>query len=282
MFLPTSPWNTDISGVVLTPAQVTLSNAYIAAIGASGGNGHLHADFGTDLTTGIPYQYVTNAVTKSPVIFDGAPDESDPGPYPIPANPLIEGGGMGSGDAHMLMVQTNECVLYEIDMANKQSDGWHGYSGAIWDLKINSTRPQDWTSADAAGLPIFPGLARYEEVAQGAINHALRFTATTTQKACAAPAVHCASSNTSASEPPMGLHLRLKSSFDFSTATPQAKIVLTALQKYGMFLADNGTSWFVSGASNAAWSDNDLNFLKTVPGTAFEALPTGALDTNCL
>jgi hypothetical protein len=270
VFLPTSAWNTDISGAAMDP----LSATYIATIGMGS---NLHPDFGSDPSYGIPYQYVDSSVTKSPVIFDGAPDESDPGPYPIPANPLIEAGS----DAHLLMVQTDECVLYEIGGANMQADGWHGYAGAIWDLKINATRPAGWTSADAAGLPIYPGLVRYEDVAKGAINHAVRFTAPTTQKAYVAPASHCASSDTSSSEPPMGLRIRLAASYDISAAPPQSKIILTALKKYGMILADNGSSWFVTGAPDPAWDDSDLDYIKSVPASALEVVTTGPLDTDC-
>jgi hypothetical protein len=281
VFLPDSPWNTDISDATKYPND-PLSGAYIKSIGDTG---HLHPDFGSDPTYGIPYQYVNNAVGKSPVVFDDAPDQSDVGPYPVPTNPLIEGGGMGSGDAHMLMVQTDECVLYELFSANKQADGWHAYSGAIWDLKINSTRPACWTSADAAGLPIFPGLARYEEVAKGAINHALRFTVQNTQGAYVFPAGHIASNApdpTLASLPPMGLRVRLKASFDLGQAPPQSKIVLAALKKYGMIVADNGSNWFVGGAPDPGWDDNDLDYLKTIPGDAFEAIKTGPLTTSAM
>jgi hypothetical protein len=250
------------------------SAAYIASINNSGGNGHLHADFGSNLSYGIPYQYVSSSVAKSPVTLNVA-DESDPGPYPIPANPLIEQGS----DGHMLLVDTSECKLYELDQASHGS-GWNAYSGAIWDLKTNSTRPTCWTSADAAGLPIFPGLARYEEAKAAAINHALRFTADKTQQGFVPPAGHYAPTGTS-TDPPMGLRLRLKSSFNINAATPQAKIILAALQKYGMILADNGTSWYISGASDANWDDNDLDFLKTVPGTEFEAIKIGPLTTSC-
>lgn len=260
-------WNADISGAEVDP----LSDTYVKSMGDTKG---LHPDFGS--IYGIPYQYVDNGVTKSPVVFDYA-DESDPGPYPIPANPLIEDGG----DQHMLMVQTDECVLYELFYANKQADGWHAGSGAIWDLKKNSTRPAGWTSADAAGLPIYPGLARYEEAKNGAIEHALRFTAAHTQKAYVAPASHFASSSTDPSLPPMGLRLRLKASVDISGATPQAKIVLTALKKYGMILADNGSDWFVGGAPDMGWSDDDLHWMQTnVHGGDFEAIKTGPLVTQ--
>jgi hypothetical protein len=277
VFKPDSPWNTDISDTTKYPND-PLSSSYIKSIGLGG---HLHPDFGTDPTYGIPYQYVNSSVAKSTVVFDPeASDESDPGPYPIPADPLIEGAGE-SGDQHLLMIHTDECVLYELDVADHQADGWHAYSGAIWDLKINSTRPQGWTSADAAGLPIYPGLARYEEVAQGAINHALRFTVSQSQKAYVAPAEHCASSSTDTTRPPMGLRLRLNASFDLGAAPPQSKIILTALKKYGMIVADNGASWFVSGAPDPGWDDNDLEYIKSIPGNAFEAITTGPLTTDC-
>lgn len=276
MFLPDSPWNTDVSDTTKFPTD-SLSDTYIKSIGLST---HLHPDFGSDPTYGIPFQYVNNSVTKSAVAFD-EPTESDPGPYPIPSNPLIEGGGMGSGDAHMLMVQTDECVLYEIDAASKQADGWHGYSGAIWDLKVNATRPSCWTSADAAGLPIFAGLVRYEEVAKGAINHAIRFTSDSTQQAFIAPASHF-SGDVDPKLPPMGLRVRLKASYDISAAPPQSKIILTAFKKYGMIVADNGASWFFTGAPDPGWDDNDLDYMKGVPGSAFEAIETGPLTTPAM
>jgi hypothetical protein len=269
VFLPDSPWNTDISGAKVD----ALSEAYLQTINAGSPTGNLHADFGSNLDYGIPFQVVTNDVSKSPVIFDYA-DESDTGPYPIPADPLIEDGG----DRHMLMVQTDECVLYELYGAEPQSDGWHAGSGAIWDLKKNATRPKCWTSADAAGLPVYPGLARYEEVASGEITHALRFTVATSQAAFVAPATHYASDDTSSEQPPMGLRLRLKADYDFAAAGPQSKVILTALQKYGMIVADNGTSLFISGASDTRWDDDDLDFLKGVPGDAFEAIETGPLS----
>jgi hypothetical protein len=265
VFLATSPWNTDISGVAVDPAD----QAYLTHM--SPGT-HLHPDFGSNF--GIPYQYVNNGVSKSPVTFDPqAANESDAGPYPIPQNPLIEQGS----DAHMLMIQTDECVLYELFSVAQQGSNWTAYSGAIWDLKTNSTRPTCWTSADAAGLPIFPGLARWEEASTGAIHHALRFTMNQVQKAFVAPAGHYAGGNTSATLPPFGLRLRLKASVDISAATPQAKIVLTALKQYGMFLADIGSDWYISGAPDAGWDDNDLDFIKGLTGSDFEVLPHGAL-----
>ncbi|MFT3765520.1 MAG: hypothetical protein QM820_08405 [Minicystis sp.] len=260
-------WNTDISKEPVDP----LSDTYVKSMGDTT---PLHPDFGS--IYGIPYQYVDSSVTKVPVNFDYA-DESDPGPYPIPANPLIEDGG----DAHLLMIQTDECVLYELFAADHGADGWYAGSGAIWDLKVNATRPMGWTSADAAGLPIFPGLARHEEAATGAINHALRFTASNSQAAYVAPASHYASNDTDPSLPPMGLRLRLKASVDISAAPPQAKIVLTALKKYGMILADNGSDFYVGGAPDLGWDDDDLHWMQqNIHGGDFEAVKTGPLVTD--
>jgi hypothetical protein len=241
--------------------------------------GNLHPDFGADPTNGIPYQFVNNSIAKTSVTFDPqAASESDPGPYPIPPNPIIEAGN----DAHMLLIHTDECVLYELDVAANGGGGWSAYSGAIWDLKTNSTRPTCWTSADAAGLPIFPGLARYDEVAQGAIHHALRFTSDTTQRAFAAPAGHYASNDTTATQPPMGLRLRLNASYNPPSGVgQQARIIITALKTYGMILADNGGSWYISGAPNPNWDDNDLSTLGMVDLSQFEAIQTGPLTTNC-
>ncbi len=265
VFLPTSPWDMDIS----TAPTTTAFNLPSAA---------LHPDFGTNTGYGIPYQYVTSSVTKSTVTFDGAPTESDPGPYPIPANPLIEGGG----DGHILMVDTTECVLYELYSASKQGSAWHAYSGAIWDMKINSTRPLCWTSADAAGLPIFPGLARYEEVKAGAINHALRFTMNNVQAGFVAPASHIVSGHGSPPSPPFGLRVRLKSSVDISAAPPQSKIILTAMKTYGLILADIGSNWYITGAPDPSWDDNDLDYLKTLTGNQFEVVQPGPITgPNC-
>jgi hypothetical protein len=268
VFLPSSPWNTDISGVQI---DQKVSDGFMANMNPTK---HLHPDFGS--IYGIPYQYVNSSVAKSPVTFQYA-SESDPGPYPIPANPLIEDGS----DAHMLLIHTDECVLYELFAAGNTASGWTAGSGAIWDLKTNSTRPTCWTSADAAGLPIFPGLARYEEAKTGAIHHALRFTMNSVQAGFTAPASHYAGNKTGATLPPFGLRLRLKASTDLSKATPQSLIVLTALQKYGMFLADIGSDWYIGGAPDMGWSDDDLGFIKGLSGSDFEVLPPGPVTTSC-
>ena len=259
-------WNQDISGASVDPK----SSTYVATIGAGTA---LHPDFGTQY--GIPSVKVDASVAKKTVVFDYA-SESDPGPYPIPANPPIENGN----DAHILMFHTGECKLYELYAASKLGSQWYAGSGAIWDLTKNSTRPKGWTSADAAGLPIYPGLVRREEVAAGVIKHALRFTAPKTQHGYVAPASHYASTSYDATRPPMGARFRLKASFNISGYSPSMQVILTALKKYGMFLADNGSSWYLSGSPSPSWDDSAINTLKQVHGSDFEAITTGPITTN--
>ncbi len=242
------------------------SAAMVSAIGAGTG---LHPDFGSFLGYGIPYNVVGAGTPRSTVSFD-YPDESDAGPYPIPANPRIEAGG----DAHLLMWDTAACRLYELYAARRSGSGWHAGSGAIWDLRSNTLRPDGWTSADAAGLSILPGLVRYDEVAAGAILHAIRFTAPHTRSAHVYPARHDAGEGSSASLPPMGLRVRLKASFDTSGFSPRMRVILVAMQRYGIILADNGSPWFFSGTSDARWSDDELNALKGLVGSDFEAVST--------
>jgi PKD repeat protein len=254
---------------------------YVKSIGISTS---LHPDFGANLDDtgpfGIPYNVVNNTVTKKTVTFDYA-DESDAGPYPVPANPLIEGGADSDGDRHILMIHTDEKKLYELYYAWPQPDGsWTAGSGAIYDLTKYDLRPDGWTSADAAGLAILPGLVRYDEVAAGEITHAIRFTAQKTRKAYIWPARHFASSNTSPVLPPMGQKFRLKASFDTSGYGPQSKVVLAALKKYGMILSDNGGNWFISGAPDTRWDDDDLNDLKQLKGSDFEAVNESSLMIN--
>ncbi|MFO0755774.1 MAG: hypothetical protein U0359_04755 [Byssovorax sp.] len=267
IFPADNAWNTDISAAPVDD----LSDVYVATIG---GDAPLHPDFGD--TFGIPFVNVDGSLAKSPVTFDDSPEESDPGPYPIPQDPPIE----QDGDAHLLMIHTGECKLYELYATHHESDGWHAGSGAIWDLSSNQGRPAGWTSADAAGLPIFPGLARWEEANAGAIKHALRFTVPETQRAYVAPASHFASDITDASYPPMGLRMRLKKSFDQSGYPPITQPILTALKTYGMILADNGSPWFISGAPSAQWVNEELDALKQLKGSDFEAIKTGPLVTK--
>jgi hypothetical protein len=244
---------------------------YLAGIAGLGGNQKLHADFGGDGAYGIPYVTVPGTQTPVPIDFGLYGDESDPGPYPIPLAAPIEDGS----DAHVLAVDRDHCKLYELFAASRGTSRWSADSGAVFDLTSNALRPDGWTSADAAGLPIFAGLVRYDEVASGHIDHALRFTVSRTQNAYLHPATHDASSNSDASLPPMGLRLRLKASFNVSSFTGQARVVLDALQKYGIIVADNGSNWFISGAVDTRWNDTDLDQLKTVPGSAFEVVDTG-------
>jgi hypothetical protein len=249
------------------------SAALVASIGL---DGPLHADFGSGLWAGrpigIPVTVVSGRQAKVRVRFEYA-DESDRGPYPIPAHPRIEGGS----DRHVLLVDRDACRLYELFAAERRGGAWSAGSGAIWSLRSNRLRPAGWTSADAAGLPILPGLARYDEVARGAIRHALRFTAERTRRAYVYPARHFASDSSDPALPPMGLRVRLKASFDTSSFPRQARVVLEALKRYGMILADNGSPWFVSGAPDGRWSNEQLHTLGRVTGADFEAVDTSSL-----
>ncbi len=226
---------------------------------------------------GIPYTSVPGTQPKSTVQFQW-PDESDAGPYPIPPNPPIEGDPNGSGDRHILIVDRDACVLYELYAAHQVGGQWYAGSGAIFDLNSNALRPDTWTSADAAGLPILPGLARYDEVASGEINHALRFTVPQTRRAYVWPARHYASSLTGAQYPPMGQRFRLKSSFVIDNSfSPDAQVILRALKKYGMILADNGSRWYISGAPDPGWDNDVLHELDVVTGDDFEAVDVSSL-----
>jgi hypothetical protein len=270
-------WNTDISAL---PVAANSAN-FIASIGSTG---HLHPDFGAGLydgaPIGIPYIVVPASQPSVSVSFDYA-DESDPGPYPIPANAPIEGGASSGGDRHVLVVQSGACKLYEMYSSYPQSDGsWRAGSGAVWNLDSNALRPSSWTSADAAGLPILPGLVRYDEVASGVIPHALRFTIQHTQNTFVWPARHEASSLTGANYPPMGLRLRLKASVDISSFSAQNRVILTALKRYGMMVADNGSNWYISGAPDDRWNNDDLANLASIPGSDFEVVATSALAVN--
>ncbi len=251
-------------------------------IGSIGVDASVHPDFGSGLydgqKIGIPYVVVHGKTTpRSHVTFDYA-DESDKGPYPIPANVPIEGDpNPGSGDRHALIVDRDTCTLYELYALHRDGSGWAAGSGAIWSLGSNRLRPAGWTSADAAGLPILPGLARYDEVAAGSIDHALRFTTPRTRRAYIYPARHYASSSTDPSLPPMGLRVRLKHSFKTAGFPPQARIVLEALKRYGMILADNGSPWYISGAPDPGWSNDQLHALGRVRGSDFEVVDTSRL-----
>ncbi len=271
VFPADNAWNTDVSGAPVDPN----SAAYLASMNAA--TTDLHPDFGSNPAYGIPYTAVGAGQPLVPMTFDYA-SESDPGPYPIPPNAPIEGGPSATGDRHVIVVDASACKDYELYDATYVGPGWHAGSGAVFDLSSDALRPDYWTSADAAGLPILAGLVRYDEAAQtGAIDHALRFTVARTQRAFIHPATHYASSATDPSLPPMGLRVRLKASFDVSRFTGASRAVLVALQHYGMFVADNGSDWYVSGATDARWNDGELDQLKTVPASAFEVVQTGPL-----
>jgi hypothetical protein len=269
VFPADNPWNTDISAEPVDPASSTL----IASCGVR----TLHPDFGS--VYGIPYVLAGNSTPKRPITFDYA-DESDPGPYPIPDGPPIEGGASSTGDRHVLVVDTVAWKLYELFGAKPLNGGtsWHAGSGAVFDLASNVLRPLYWTSADAAGLPIFPGLVRYDEaVTRGAIEHAVRFTCPRTRRGFISPARHYASSDTSSSLPPMGMRVRLKASYDVSAYPAEVQVILRAMQKYGMILADNGSGWYVTGAPDPRWNDDRLGALKQVPSSAFEVVRMGTI-----
>jgi hypothetical protein len=222
---------------------------------------------------------VAGSQARVAVTFDYA-DESDPGPYPVPPDAPIEGGAASSGDRHVLVVDRDAWRLYELYAAYPQADGsWHAGSGAVFDLGSNALRPAGWTSADAAGLPILAGLVRYDEVAAGEIGHALRFTVSRTRRAYLPPARHWASSDTSVLRPPMGMRVRLKASFAIAGYPARVQVILRALKKYGMMVADNGSDWFLSGVADARWSDTELNTLKQLRGSDFEVVRMSGVVT---
>jgi hypothetical protein len=267
MFPADNAWNEDVSALPVDPQSAT----YIAAIDASGRT-FLHPDFGSNPDYGIPYVVVPPTQPKVPITFTAYGDESDPGPYPVPPDAPVE----ASSDHHVLVLQSGACVLYELYDARSNGSGWDAASGAVFDLHSNRLRPDTWTSADAAGLPILPGLVRYDEVQAGAIRHALRFTVWRTQRGFIHPATHQAGVDDT-TYPPMGLRLRLKAGYDISGFTGESRVVLEALRRYGMIVADNGSSWFITGATDTRWDDDDLDQLKRVPGDAFEVVQTGPI-----
>jgi len=264
-------WNTPVDTLPLDPHSAD----YVASMGASE---HLHPDFGAGLwdgsPIGIPYNVVGGGQAKVGVSFRW-PDESDAGPYPIPANPLIEGGS----DHHLLVIDTDHCALYELYNAARTTNGWRADSGAIFPLGSNGLRPAGWTSADAAGLPILPGLARYDEVASGEITHALRFTVGQSRGAYIWPARHQASDLTGSQYPPMGQRFRMKADYNLSRfSDPQVLTLLRALKKYGMIVADNGSDWYISGAPDERWNNDALvAAFHSIPGSAFEAVDSSSL-----
>ena len=269
VFPADNAWNRDISSEPVDPNSANL----IASCGATRS---LHPDFGTEyegVPWGIPFVTVRGDQARVPVTFHYA-DESDPGPYPVPPNAPIEGGVAASGDRHVIVLDVDNWKLYELFDARPVNGGasWSAGAGATFDLSSNALRPAGWTSADAAGLPIFAGLARFDEVASGAITHALRFTCPTTRRAYVPPARHYASSQTSPNLPPMGMRVRLKAGVDISSFPPDVQVILTALKRYGMILADNGGGFFVSGAPDPRWNDANIDTMKRIKGSDFEVV----------
>jgi hypothetical protein len=273
IFPKSNPWNRRVDRLPVAANSAEI----ISSMGTERG---LHADFGSGLwegaPIGIPITVVGRGTPKSRVSLEYA-DESDRGPYPIPRGVPIEGGYRSDGDRHALIVDRDSCKLYELFALYPRGRGWRAGSGAIWNLRSNRLRPAGWTSVDAAGLPILPGLARYDEVRRGVIDHALRFTVRRTRRAYVYPARHFASSSDDPSLPPMGLRVRLKASFDVSGYPRQARVVLTALKRYGMLVSDNGSDWFVTGSPNPGWRNDDLRTLGRVKGSEFEVVDTRTL-----
>ena len=270
-------WNQDISSAPVDPNSAAIINFIGSSIG-------LHPDFGSGLyngsSIGIPYLVVGSQQGPVPIVFTAYGDESDPGPMPIPLTAEIEGyPAPGSGDRHVLVLDNNNCWLYELYSAYPNTASWDAGSAAVWDLTADEQRPYTWTSADAAGLPIFPGLARYDEVAAGQINHALRFTLQSSQAAFIPPASHWAANSTNSLAAPMGMRLRLKASFDISSFSAANQVILTALQKYGMIMADNGSSMYISGAPDDNWNNDDLHNLGSVTAADFDVIEMNPIYT---
>jgi len=282
-FTSNNLWNTDISAAPVDPNSSTIMSNWVGSV-------NVHPDWGNDPSYGIPYVVVDGTQSLVNINLNAYGDESDPGPMPVPASAPVEGGSSSSGDRHVLVLDNGNCFLYELYNSSANSDGsWSADSTAVWDLLSDEQRPYTWTSADAAGLPIFPGLVRYDEVASGKIQHAFRFTLPKTSAAFTPPASHYAGNTSDPTAPPMGMRLRLKSSYDISGFSTQMQVILTAMQHYGLILADNGSALYVTGVSDSRWG-SDLDSLKTVPASAFEVVqmspiytgsnyPTGAAPT---
>lgn len=270
VFPADNAWNSPIADAPLHRD----SAAIIARIQSSGGT-RLHPDFGENPLYGIPFEVVPASQPTVPITYTAYGDESDPGPFPIPPDAVVEGGSSSDGDRHVLVLRSGTCELYELYRAFRSGSGWRADSGARFDLGSNALRPLGWTSADAAGLPILPGLVRYDEVAGGEIRHAIRVTFSRTRRGYVLPATHFASSSDDTDLPAMGMRFRLKASFDVSALDGQARVIATAMQRYGLIVADNGSNWFFQGAPDPGWDDDDLNQLKAIDGGWFEVVDTG-------
>ena len=269
-------WNQDISKAPVARS----SAATIAYIDAHGGD-RLHPDFGSPRTYGFPYAVVGPGRPKLPIHYTAYGDESDPGPFPVPKGAPVEGGNGSDGDRHVLVVDRGDCTLYELYRAFPKGNRWNADSGTKWDLRSPARRPDSWTSADAAGLPIFPGLVRYDEVAAGKLDHAIRVTFDSTRDAWVHPASHCAGDTTDPNAPAMGTRLRLKAAYGLGGFSGGAKVIAEAMKRYGMIVADNGSNWYFSGSSDRRWSDEYLNQLKRIPGSAFQVVRSAARAHSC-
>jgi hypothetical protein len=283
---PTAPslagqdaWNQDISKAPRDPR----SAAHISYVNSHGGN-LLHPDFGSFLGYGIPYTVVGAGQRKLPIRYTAYGDESDRGPFPVPGAARVEGGRRSDGDRHVLVLDNAGCKLYELYRAffvAKPRPHWNADAGVAWDLTSSGLRPEGWTSADAAGLPIFPGLVRYDEVAAGHLDHAIRVTVESTRDAWVHPASHCAGDTSSAAAPPMGLRLRLKAGYGLGRFSGAARTIAEAMKRYGLIVADNGSNWYISGSSDRRWDDENLDQLKRIPGSAFEVVKSAAAVHSC-
>jgi hypothetical protein len=272
VFPPDNAWNTTIAAAPLNTHSAQIIS-YIQAHGAD----NLHPDFGENQTYGLPYVVVPQGQALVPITYDEYGDESDAGPFPIPLNAAVEAGS----DAHVLVVRQGTCDLYELYHAHRSTNGWVAGSGAHWNLNSSALRPLGWTSADAAGLPITPGLVRYDEVAAGRIGHAIRVTFDVTCRGYILPATHIASSTScTTNAPPMGTRLRLRADYPISGLAPQARVIAQAMKDYGLIVADNGSNWFFQGAPSPGWDDGQLNELKGIPGTAFEVVDSGPVHSG--
>jgi hypothetical protein len=272
-------WNQDISKAPRDPH----SAAVIAYIDSHGGD-HLHPDFGSPREYGFPYSVVSAGQRRLPIHYTAYGDESDPGPFPVPAKAPVEGGNGSDGDRHVLVVDRSSCRLYELYRAfyvAKPHPHWNADSGTEWNLASAKRRPDSWTSADAAGLPIFPGLVRYDEVAAGHLDHAIRVTFDSTRSAWVHPAGHCAGDTSDRDAPAMGTRLRLKAGYGLAGFSGAARTIATAMKRYGLIVADNGSNWYFSGSSDRRWDDENLDQLKRIPGSDFEVVRSAAAAHLC-
>jgi hypothetical protein len=283
---PTAPslpnqaaWNQDVSR-----APVARNSAAVIANIDAHGDDFLHPDFGSPRAYGFPYVVVGADQPMLPVRYTAYGAESDRGPFPVPIGAPVEGGRRSDGDRHVLVVDHSDCMIYELYRAFPVRDGrahWNADSGASWDLRSTALRPDSWTSADAAGLPIFPGLVRYDEVADVHLHHAIRVTFESTRDAWVHPASHCAGDTANPNAPAMGTRLRLKASYGLGRFSGPARTIAEALMHYGMIVADNGSNWFFSGSSDPRWDDENLNQLKRIPGSAFQIVRSAARPHVC-